>query len=166
MLLAPCHLTFLKVCTPALSTWPILFSMSTTLLSSLTLSSSLSHHLCANDTQLCTYFASNKLITANHQSSRYHLYNQSIHRKTEFMLIGVSKQLIKIANPSLVLPSTSPITPTAIRILTSSLIAIYALLNKYLRYHVLATIPHPRPLSDTLLTLKYPPSQHILFTQN
>ena len=78
------------------------------------------------------------------------------------MLICVSKQLIKIVNPSLILPSTSPIIPTfpAIRILASSLIT-YALLNKYLRYQVLATTTFATSVaSDTLLTLKLPPSQH------
>ena len=95
--------------------------MYTTPLSTLTSSSSINHHLYADDTQLFISFIPKAFITSVTQlqdtisnisswmSSNLLSLNPS---KTEFMVIGLSQQLSKISNPSLTLSEDSPITPT------------------------------------------------------
>ena len=100
---------------------PILFNMYTTPLSTIVASSSLNHHLYADDTQLFISFISkNFLPTITHlqdtisdisswMTSNLLSLNPA---KTEFMLIGLPKQIYKILNPTLSLPANTPIPPT------------------------------------------------------
>jgi hypothetical protein len=99
---------------------PLLFILYTTPLSSLITNSSVSHHLYADDTQLfisfsATDFSTNMLHLQNTidtvsswMSSNLLTLNQS---KTEFLLIGLPKQLAKITNPTLTMPSDVSIIP-------------------------------------------------------
>ena len=89
---------------------PLLFVMYTTPLSTLISSCSLNHHLYADDTQLFlsflpTHFDSSidHLHDALHQISFWMTANLLTlnSSKTEFLLIGLSKQLAKINNSSL-----------------------------------------------------------------
>ena len=89
---------------------PLLFVMYTTPLSTLISSCSLNHHLYADDTQLFLSF-----LPTQFDSSIDHLHNALDQisswmtanlltlnsSKTEFLLIGLSKQLVKIKNSSL-----------------------------------------------------------------
>jgi len=92
---------------------PLLFVMYTTPLSTLISSCSLNHHVYADDTQLFLSF-----LPTHFDSSIDHLHN-ALDRisswmtanlltvnsfKTEFLLIGLSKQLVKINNSSLTTP--------------------------------------------------------------
>ena len=88
---------------------PLFFVMYTTPISTLIFSCSLNHHLYADDTQLFLSFLPTDL-----DSSIDHLHNAldrisswmtanllTLNTKTEFLLIGLSKQLAKINNSSL-----------------------------------------------------------------
>ena len=90
---------------------PILFTLYTTPLSHLiTSSSSVSHHLYADDTQLFTSFSASDCssglsslestisLVSSWMSANFLSLNPS---KTEFMLIGNSRQLSKIENSTL-----------------------------------------------------------------
>ena len=97
-------------CPPRLCPWSTLFIMYTTPLSTLISSCSLNHHLYADDTQLFlsflpTHFDSriDHLHNALDQISSWMTANLLTlnSSKTEFLLIGLSKQLAKINNSSL-----------------------------------------------------------------
>ena len=100
---------------------PLLFILYTTPLSSLISNSSVKHHLYADDTQLFISFtALNFSLNIAHlkttinsisswMSANLLSLNQS---KTEFLLIGLPKQISKISDPTLLMPSNVSITPT------------------------------------------------------
>ena len=98
---------------------PLLSILYTTPLSSLISDSSIKHHLYADDTQLFISFSapnfsrniSNLKITivSTWLSANLFSLNQS---NTEFLLIGLPKQLSKISHPTLFMPSNVTITPT------------------------------------------------------
>ena len=100
---------------------PLLFILYTTPLSSLISDSSVKHHLYADDTQLFISFSAPDFsqnishlkttidIVANWMSANLLSLNQS---KTEFLLIGLPKQLSKVSDPSLLMPSIVTVTPT------------------------------------------------------
>ena len=99
---------------------PVLFNLYTTLSSHIS-TSSISHLLYADDTQLFISFVPKNLSSAinnlqstitlisSWMSSNYLTLNPSI---TEFLLIGLPQQTSKIVNPSLSLPTTKPIMPS------------------------------------------------------
>ena len=95
---------------------PLLFVMYTTPLSTLISSCSLNHHLYADDTQLFlsflpTHFDSSidHLLSALDQTSSWMTANLLTlnSSKTEFLLIGLSKQLAKINNSSRTTPHSA-----------------------------------------------------------
>ncbi len=100
---------------------PLLFILYTTPLSSLISNSSVKHHLYADDTQLFISFTALDFSTnmahlqttielvSTWMSANLLSLNQS---KTEFLLIGLPKQLSKISNPSLLMPANVAITPS------------------------------------------------------
>ena len=100
---------------------PVLFNLYTTPLTSLISTSSISHLLYADDTQLFISFlpknfssAINNLqstitLISSWMSSNYLTLNPS---KTEFLLIGLLSKPLKIVNPSLSIPNTKPIMPS------------------------------------------------------
>ena len=100
---------------------PLLFILYTTPLSSLISDSSVKHHLYADDTQLFISFSAPNFshsltnlettidIVSTWMSANLLSLNQS---KTEFLLIGLPKQLSKISDPTLLMPSNVTITPT------------------------------------------------------
>ena len=99
---------------------PLLFILYTTPLSSLISDSSCGHHLYADDTQLFISFAASDFsanivhlqatidLVSKWMSSNLLSLNQA---KTEFLLIGLSAQLSKIADPTLLMPSNVAIVP-------------------------------------------------------
>ena len=102
---------------------PILFTLYTTPLSHLiTSSSSVSHHLYADDTQLFTSFSASDCssglsslestisLVSSWMSANFLSLNPS---KTEFMLIGNSRQLSKIENSTLSLPDNVYVKPVS-----------------------------------------------------
>ena len=99
---------------------PLLFIIYTTPLSSLLSSSPVSHHLYADDTQLFISFSplsfastTDSLQTtistvANWMSSNLLCLNQS---KSEFLVVGLQKQLSKLNNPLLHMPDNTALLP-------------------------------------------------------
>jgi Reverse transcriptase (RNA-dependent DNA polymerase) len=95
---------------------PLLFIIYTTPLSSLLSASSANHHLYADDTQLFISFTPQSFVStiqslqntiaavANWMSANLLCLNQS---KSEFMVIGLPKQLSKINQPSLAMPDNT-----------------------------------------------------------
>ena len=100
---------------------PLLFILYTTPLSSLISDSSVKHHLYADDTQLFISFTAHDFaqnisylkttinMVSTWMSANLLSLNQS---KTEFLLIGLPKQLSKVSDPTLLMPSNVTITPT------------------------------------------------------
>jgi len=100
---------------------PLLFILYTTPLSSIISDSSVKHHLYADDTQLFISFpASDFSQNIAHlettidtvftwMSANLLSLNQS---KTEFLLIGLPKQLAKVSAQNLLMPSNVTITPS------------------------------------------------------
>ena len=100
---------------------PILFNLYITPLSPLTSSSTISHLLYADDTQLFISFTSKNFpsvisdlqsiisLISSWMSSNYLTLNAP---KTEFLLIDLPQQTSKIINPSLSLPNAQPISLT------------------------------------------------------
>ena len=100
---------------------PLLFILYTTPLSSLISDSSVKHHLYADDTQLFISFSAldfalniaHLKTTINNVSTWMSANLLSLNQsKTEFLLIGLPKQLSKISDPALLMPSNVTITPT------------------------------------------------------
>jgi exonuclease III len=100
---------------------PLLFILYTTPLSSLISDSSVKHHLYADDTQLFISFSAldfalniaHLKTTINNVSTWMSANLLSLNQsKTEFLLIGLPKQLSKISDPTLLMPSNVTITPT------------------------------------------------------
>jgi hypothetical protein len=99
---------------------PLLFIMYTTPLSSLISSSSVSHHLYADDTQLYISFSPQSFATSIVQLQTVigqvsswmssNLLSLNPH-KTEFLIIGTPQQLSKLNNPALIFDSSTTITP-------------------------------------------------------
>ena len=101
---------------------PLLFILYTTPLSSLISDSSVGHHMYADDNQLFISFVASKFsdkiahlqttvdFVSQWMSSNLLTLNQS---KTEFLLFGLPAQLLKISDPSLLMPSNVIITPTS-----------------------------------------------------
>jgi hypothetical protein len=99
---------------------PLLFIIYTTPLSSLLSASSISHHLYADDTQLFISFSPQSFSStiqslqdtisavANWMSANLLCLNQS---KSEFMVIGLPKQLSKLDKPSLSMPDNTILLP-------------------------------------------------------
>ena len=99
---------------------PLLFILYTTPLSSLISDSSVKHHLFADDTQLFISFTARDFphniahlrttidTVSSWMSANLLSLNQS---KTEFLLIGLPKQLSKVSDPTLLMPSNVTITP-------------------------------------------------------
>jgi exonuclease III len=101
---------------------PLLFTLYTTPLSSLITHSTVNHHLYADDTQLFVSFSSPTFATnilhlqntisnvSDWMSSNMLSLN---HSKTEFLLIGLPKQLSKISDPVIHMPSDVSISPVS-----------------------------------------------------
>ena len=98
----------------------ILFNLYTTPLSTLIANTSLSHHLYADDSQLFTSFVPKDFpfVINQLQSSVFTIFSWMTAKlltlnpsKTEFMLIGLPKQLFKIHYPSLFLRPAQPFRP-------------------------------------------------------
>ena len=101
---------------------PLLFILYTTPLSSLISDSSVGHHMYADDNQLFISFGASEFsskitllqttidLVSQWMSSNLLTLNQS---KTEFLLFGLPAQLLKISDPSLLMPSNAIITPTS-----------------------------------------------------
>jgi len=100
---------------------PLLFILYTTPLSSLISDSSVKHHLYADDTQLFISFSAFEFAqnishlqttidnVSTWMSANLLSLNQS---KTEFLLFGLPKQLSKLSEPTLIMPSNVTIVPT------------------------------------------------------
>jgi hypothetical protein len=100
---------------------PLLFILYTTPLSSLISDSSVKHHLYADDTQLFISFSAPDFsqnishlettidTVSTWMSANLLSLNQS---KTEFLLIGLPKQLSKVSDAALLMPSNVTITPS------------------------------------------------------
>ena len=101
---------------------PLLFTLYTTPLSSLISHSTVNHHLYADDTQLFVSFYSLN-FSANILHLQDTISNVSAwmssnmlslnHSKTEFLLIGLPKQLSKISDPVIHMPSNVSISPVS-----------------------------------------------------
>jgi hypothetical protein len=101
---------------------PLLFTLYTTPLSSLISHSTVNHHLYADDTQLFVSFSSLN-FSANILHLQDTISNVSAwmssnmlslnHSKTEFLLIGLPKQLSKISDPVIHMPSNISISPVS-----------------------------------------------------
>ncbi len=99
---------------------PLLFTAYTTPLSQLLSETSILHHLYADDTQLYISFSPMSFQNAmqqlqetissvsNWMSSNLLCLNQS---KSEFMIIGLPKQLSKLQNPLLLMPDNTTLLP-------------------------------------------------------
>lgn len=101
---------------------PLLFTLYTTPLSSLITHSTVNHHLYADDTQLFVSFSSpsfatNVLHLQNTISNVSAWMSSNMlslnHSKTEFLLIGLPKQLSKIPDPVIRMPSDVSISPVS-----------------------------------------------------
>ena len=101
---------------------PLLFIMYTTPLSSLLTSTSVSHHLYADDTQLFISFSPGEFTTHVNQlqsvfssvsawmSSNLLALNPS---KTEFLIVGLPGQLSKLNNPAFCLDTNTTLVPVS-----------------------------------------------------
>jgi len=99
----------------------LVFILYTTSLSSLISDSSIKHHLYADDTQLFISFSASDFsqniahlettidTVCTWMSANLLSLNQS---KTEFLFIGLPKQLAEVSDPNLLMPSNVTITPS------------------------------------------------------
>ena len=101
---------------------PLLFILYTTPLSTVITKSSVHHHLYADDTQLFISFSSSEFLqnlsllenaineVCSWMSANLLMLNPS---KTDFLLIGLPKQLSKIQNPTLTVTPTVSVSPAS-----------------------------------------------------
>ena len=99
---------------------PLLFILYTTPLSHIISNSCASHHLCADDTQLYMSFSATDFATniAHLQSTLSSVYDWMSSNflslnpsKTEFLLLGLPRQLAKLQNPNITLPGNVTLCP-------------------------------------------------------